>query len=97
MNDLTQGQAAVLSAFYEFGSMTDVALAVYVHHMSEVSMSSSGVRTRRAELVRHNPPLLQVIGTKVLKSGRKAAIHALTEDGLVVATDLFLKRTGVLV
>lgn len=72
-------------AFAEFGQMTDVALAVYVHHVAEVSMSSSGIRTRRAELTRTEPPLLEVVGTHRMKSGRRAAVHNLTPEGRATA------------
>lgn len=85
---LTAGQTAVLRAFHEFGPMTDVALSVYVHHVEEVSMSSSGIRSRRAELARATSsrgPLLHAVGTKKLKSGRRAAVHALTDEGKLLA------------
>lgn len=89
---LTEGQTAVLRAFHEFGPMTDVALSVYVHHVSETSMSSSGIRSRRAELTRptaQRGSLLHVVGTKKLKSGRRAAVHALTNEGYRSAETLF--------
>ena len=91
MIHLTAGQRVVLRAFYEFGAMDDTALSIYVHHIADEPMSSSGIRTRRAELTRtiderSNPaPLLRVVGTKKLKSGRRAAIHDLTDIGLLVA------------
>jgi hypothetical protein len=78
---LTEGQAAVLAAFNEYGPMTDMALAVYIHHTSQLSMSSSGIRTRRVELQRMVPPLIQQSGFKTAKSGRQMAIHEITEDG----------------
>lgn len=76
---MTRGQEAVLSAFREFGPMTDVALATYVHHVSSVPMSSSGIRTRRSELVRMD--MLTAVDRIKLKSGRFARIHALTDTG----------------
>lgn len=85
---MTPGQAVVLRAFAEFGDMTDVALATYVHHIADEPMSSSGIRTRRAELTRFVPALLEVVDTKVLKSGRRAAIHGLTDEGRKVALAL---------
>lgn len=85
--DLTQGQLAVLRAFHEFGPMTDVALSVYVHHVSESNMSSSGIRTRRAELGRKG--LITAVDTKLMKSGRSAAVHDLTDVGAVVASRVF--------
>lgn len=83
---LTNGQMAVLRAFNEFGSMTDLALSVYVHHVAEESMSSSGIRTRRSELSRRG--LLEDVGTRKLKSGRKAIVHGLTNRGRQIAESL---------
>ena len=83
---LTKGQRAVLRAFSDFGAMDDTALTVYVHHIADVSMSSSGIRSRRAELVRKG--LVAVTGIKTLKSGRNAAIHGLTSTGTRVVTVL---------
>lgn len=92
-NSLTDGQAAVLRAFYDFGrAMDDVALTVLVHHIEDDPMSSSGIRSRRAELARpteDRPALLRVVGTKRLKSGRNAAVHALTPAGERRARKLF--------
>lgn len=77
--DLTTGQLEVLKAFDTLGKVDDGALAAYVHHMSRASMSSSGVRSRRAELVRKGA--LKITGTHRLKSGRRAAIHGLSISG----------------
>jgi hypothetical protein len=85
---LTDGQAAVLVAFQEFGPQHDEALAAFIHHHSDVSMSSSGIRTRRAELTRFDPPLVQAVGTRRMKSGRNAAVHGLTPDGRRIAAML---------
>jgi hypothetical protein len=93
--ELTRHQRAVLLAFYEYGAMTDVALTTYVHHTAEVNMSSSGIRTRRAELCRHDPALLQVVGTKIMKSGRRAAIHDLTRSGVLTAAELSREREAL--
>jgi len=90
---LTDGQTAVLRAFYDFGRpMDDIALTVVVHHIEDEPMASSGIRTRRAELARptdDRPALLRVVDTKRLKSGRRAAIHALTPAGERRAKKLF--------
>ena len=83
MSNLTTGQSAVLKAFADFGPMTDVALATYVHHVADVDMSSSGIRTRRAELVRKG--YLVATGVKTAKSGRAQAIHGLTKAGKTAA------------
>jgi hypothetical protein len=90
---LSAGQITVLRAFHEFGPMDDTALAVYVHHVAEQPMSSSGIRTRRAELVRKG--LLAVVRTKRVKSGRRAAIHGLTWDGRAVTEVLFQEKESV--
>jgi hypothetical protein len=82
-SSLTKGQQAVLRAFSDFGAMDDTALTVYVHHIADVAMSSSGIRSRRAELARKG--LLAVVGVKQLKSGRNAAIHGITRKGEQVA------------
>lgn len=88
--ELTDGQRAVLRAFHEFGKpMDDLALAVYVHHIEDDPMSSSSVRSRRAELSRGPSPLLQVVDTKRLRSGRQAAVHGLTTEGKLVANASF--------
>lgn len=90
-NSLTEGQKAVLRAFYDFGPLHDAALASFVHHHSDVNMASSGIRTRRAELVRKG--LLHATGTRRLKSGRVAAVHSLTRLGQSEAYNLFAPLT----
>lgn len=75
--DLTDGQIAVLSAFKDAGAIEDQVLAALVHHRT--FMSSSSIRSRRAELVRKGA--LEVVGTKKLRSGRSAAVHAITRQG----------------
>ena len=86
-NSLTNGQLTVLQAFHEFGPMTDMALTVYVHHTAGIDMSSSGIRTRRSEL--QSLGYVQGVGTRKLKSGRHAAVHALTGLGQQEASKLF--------
>lgn len=77
---LTPGQEVVLTALADFGKpIDDTGLAVYVHHAMGRVMSSSGVRSRRAELVRKG--LVSVTGTHPTKSGRAASIHGLTAAG----------------
>lgn len=75
--NITDGQRTVLHAFLRIGSMEDVVLAAYAHHIAD--MSSSGVRSRRAELVRKG--LVEAVGTVKLKSGRNATVHGLTTAG----------------
>lgn len=88
--NLTKGQQAVLKAFAAFGDMDDVALSVYMHHVADVNMSSSGIRTRRCELVRKG--LLNYVGTKRLKSGRKAKLYGLSNAGQKAYTKLWKAR-----
>jgi aryl-alcohol dehydrogenase-like predicted oxidoreductase len=73
---LTTNQRVVLQALKDYGSADDVTLAVYVHQMGESDMSSSGVRSRRAELVRKG--LVEVVGVRKMRSGKSAAVHAIT-------------------
>lgn len=85
---LTPGQAEVLKAFLDHGPMHDAELATFVHHHSALTMSSSGIRSRRSELSKMVPPLLQPVGVRTMKSGRNSAIHGLTLDGYAVAEEL---------
>lgn len=87
-HSLTAGQAEVLKAFLDHGPMHDAELATFVHHHSPLTMSSSGIRTRRSELVRMDPPLLQAVGIRSMKSGRGSVIHGLTAEGKMVAEDI---------
>lgn len=92
-HSLSPGQTSVLRAFYEFEKpLDDTGLAVYVHHIEDDPQSSSGIRSRRAELVRKG--LVTAVGTKRLKSGRTAAIHALTPQGESIASSLFVKSVA---
>lgn len=76
---LSPGQEAVLRTISDTGPVDDVGLAYFVHHRSPHDMSSSGARSRRAELV--DLGLLTVVGTSRTKSNRNAAIHDLTPKG----------------
>lgn len=77
--DLTNGQFAVLRALKTLTAVDDIGLAVYVQHIADVGMSSSGVRTRRNEL--QHQGLVEIVSIKKLKSGRNAAVHGLTKKG----------------
>jgi len=83
---LTPGQEAVLRTFADYGELDDVGLAYFVHHKSNFDMSSSGARSRRAELVRAG--LLGVSGVTRAKSGRSAAIHSITSKGRRVLEEM---------
>jgi hypothetical protein len=76
---LTTNQRVVLRALKEYGQADDVTLSVYVHQMGMSDMSSSGVRSRRAELVRNG--LVEVVGVRKMRSGKSAAVHAITTKG----------------
>lgn len=76
---ITNGQQAVLEGFKTLGPCDDTALAVYVHHIADNNMSSSGIRTRRREL--QDKGLVETVGSKLLPSGREAAIHNINADG----------------
>lgn len=77
---LTRGQQTVLKALAEYRTpLDDVGLAVYVHHVADKPMSSSGVRTRRVELERKG--LVALAGARSTRSGRMASTHAITAAG----------------
>lgn len=87
MDSLTPGQQSVLHAFFTYGiPLDDTTLTTYVHHKEPLNQSSSGIRSRRAELARKG--LIQAVDTRVLKSGRHAVVHALTPSGKVLASQL---------
>ena len=88
---LTAGQTEVLKAFLDHGPMHDAELATFVHHHSPLTMSSSGIRTRRSELANMEPPLLQATGVRPMKSGRNSAIHDLTPTGRIIALGLSVR------
>ena len=71
---LTDNQAAVYDALAVYGPLPDHALVPIVQHVENVHQSSSGIRTRRAELEAKG--LVQVTGAFVrMPSGRRAYFH----------------------
>lgn len=76
---MNANQETVLRSLRSFGRASDEALAIYVHHMANSDMSSSGVRSRRAELTRLG--YVGVVGAVGTKSGRTALVHAITPKG----------------
>jgi hypothetical protein len=88
--ELTSSQVAVLKGFKDVGPMEDQVLAALLHHRT--SMSSSSVRSRRAELVRKGA--LNVVSTTKLRSGRAAAVHALTKDGRIALRQITRPTKG---
>ena len=81
---LSPGQRTVLQAFSAYGDLDDVGLSVYIHHVADKSMSSSGIRTRRCELERLG--FVRVVGVKQTKSGRSEAVNGITAKGRSVLT-----------
>lgn len=69
---MTAGQIAVLKVINDHGPVNDATLVPLVQHMANVKMSSSGIRTRRNELVAAGK-LRQVDEVK-MPSGRMAAV-----------------------
>jgi len=69
---MTAAQSAVLDAISRYGPITDAALVPLVQHVSNVRMSSSGIRTRRNELVDMNE--VKQAGEVKMPSGRMAAL-----------------------
>jgi hypothetical protein len=69
---MTTGQAAVLDVIEQYGPLTDAALVPLVQHVSNVRMSSSGIRTRRNELV--SAGKITQSGEVKMPSGRAAAL-----------------------
>lgn len=48
---MTSAQRAVLDVIEDYGPLTDAALVPLVQHVAQQHLSSSGIRTRRNELV----------------------------------------------
>lgn len=69
---MTAGQLAVFNVINEHGPINDATLVPLVQHMANVRMSSSGIRTRRNELVAAGK-IRQVDEVK-MPSGRLAAV-----------------------
>lgn len=69
---MTSGQHAVLNAIKQYGPLTDAALVPLVQHVANVRMSSSGIRTRRNELVAAGK--VRSHGTIRMPSGRYAIV-----------------------
>jgi hypothetical protein len=69
---MTAGQKAVLRAVEKYGPITDAALVPLMQHLDQQPMSSSGIRSRRAELV--DAGLVQSCDTIRMPSGRLANV-----------------------
>lgn len=69
---LTNNQADVYDVIRQFGPLPDQALVPLAQHALSVHQSSSGIRTRRHELLRKG--LLREAGTITTGSGRSANV-----------------------
>jgi hypothetical protein len=69
---MTASQETVLNVLRKFGPLPDHALVPIVQHVADVHMSSSGIRSRRAELT--DAGLVKSVDTVRMPSGRKAAV-----------------------
>lgn len=74
---MTVSQSHVFDVLEVYGPLADTALVPLVQHMASIHQSSSGIRTRRAELARMG--MVERIGTIVLPSGRDAAVWAVKD------------------
>jgi hypothetical protein len=72
---VTDNQAEVYNVLREFGPLPDVALVPLAQHVMNSRQSSSGIRSRRAEL--EAAGLVRDTGQRMkLPSGRKAHVWA---------------------
>lgn len=69
---MTTSQQAVLDILKQHGPMTDHALVPIVQHLHGERMSSSGIRSRRAELVDANK--VKAADSIRTPSGRRAQV-----------------------
>jgi hypothetical protein len=69
---MTKGQKEVLKMLKHHGPMTDQALVPLMQHLAPTHYSSSGIRTRRAELAELGK--LKTKGRVKLPSGRYAVV-----------------------
>lgn len=69
---MNQSQGEVFDVLAEWGPLPDTALVPIAQHFANLYHSSSGIRSRRAELSAKN--LVKCVGVTVLPSGRKAQI-----------------------
>lgn len=70
---LTPAQSEIYSILRQFGALPDHALVPLAQHVAGAHQSSSGIRTRRAELARRS--FVVDTGDRVVTaSGRKATV-----------------------
>lgn len=73
---MTTAQSAVLGVIKDHGPLPDHALVPLVQHVAQARMSSSGIRTRRDELVKMGK-VKQADSIK-MPSGRSAAVWSVS-------------------
>ena len=71
---MTKSQKAVLDALDKYGPIADHALVPIMQHEAGARMSSSSIRSRRAELTAED--LVGAVGTVKMPSGRHASVWA---------------------
>lgn len=71
---LTANQQAVRSVLERYGPLPDHALVPLVQHVAQIHQSSSGIRTRRSELV--GLGIAEEVDTITMPSGRPASVWA---------------------
>jgi hypothetical protein len=69
---LTPGQSAVYAVVKQHGPLADHILVPVAQHESGSHLSSSGIRSRRAELA--DKKLVKPTGTVKMPSGREAVV-----------------------
>lgn len=69
---MTAAQETVLAVLKQHGPLPDHALVPLVQHVAQVRMSSSGIRSRRAELT--DKGLVTEVDTVRMPSGRRASV-----------------------
>lgn len=69
---MTASQEIVLSVLQKYGPLPDHALVPLVQHVAQTHMSSSGIRSRRAELADQGEVI--AVDEVRMPSGRMAAV-----------------------
>lgn len=69
---MTHNQEAVFAVLNTYGPLPDQALVPLAQHLAPVHQSSSGIRSRRAELCRMGR--VEEVGTITTSSGRSASV-----------------------
>ncbi len=69
---MTISQETILAVLRKHGPLPDHALVPIVQHVAGAHMSSSGIRSRRAELAEQN--LVKAVDTIKMPSGRRAKV-----------------------